>query len=119
MESLKESGRAWDSVPSLEYLVAAREKVAYQAADEDCGAKEPAPFRNADEAHDQHPYDDYQADGVTGPDARAELAVRNDGHGVEIIIDGSDYLVKRVTTKGNVGFHDVLSFHEKGPQQRE
>ena len=53
---------------------------------------------------------------MAGPDARAEFTVRDDGHGVEIIIDGSDYLAKWVTTKGNVGFHGLLSF-QRAPNE--
>jgi hypothetical protein len=36
---------------------------------------------------------------MAGQKACAEFAVGNNGHGVAIIIDGSDYLVKRVTTR--------------------
>ena len=79
--------------------MAAPEGIAYQAADKDRGTEEPAPFGNTDKAHHQHSDDDYQADGMAGQKACAEFAVGNNGHGVAIIIDGSDYLVKRVTTR--------------------
>jgi hypothetical protein len=99
--------------------VPAPEKIAYEAADEDRGAKEPTPFGNTDKAHDQHSDDDYQADGMAGPEACAKFAVGNNGHGVAIIIDGSDYLVKRVTTKRHVGFHGVLAFQRAHSVSRE
>jgi hypothetical protein len=72
--------------------VAAPERIAHEAADKDRGAEEPAPFGNTDKAHHQHSDDDYQADGMAGPKAGAEFAVGNNGHGVAIIVDGSDYL---------------------------
>src|SRR5260370_13181324 len=47
------------------------------------------------------------------PDACAKFAVRDDSHGVAMIIHGSNYLIKRVATKRDVRFHGVLS--RRGP----
>jgi hypothetical protein len=43
----------------LQQIVAAPERIAHQGADEDRGAKEPTPFRNADKAYDEHSNDDH------------------------------------------------------------
>lgn len=43
----------------LQQIVAATERIAHQGADEDRGAKEPTPFRNADKAYDEHSNDDH------------------------------------------------------------
>src|SRR5215472_14014956 len=84
------------------------EQVRQPTAQKQRDSEKPPRCRNGNQAHNDDSEGDEEADGMPGPKACAEQAVRNNLPGGMVIIAWRDDLSQRMTPKIEVGFHSVL-----------
>src|SRR5689334_2613599 len=67
-------------------LIAPPEKIPHNAPRQNRGSKEPAPFRDADEANEQESQDNEEFNGMAGPHTRTKPSKRNHLQGMAVSI---------------------------------